>query len=178
MSYPGRMGGVVKAGTKKLVEEFFVHKFPIAEVWDCAPLLVQNFDEWHAERIQELGQHLDSNALVKKSSDKGEAVAAKFMNTYLHQLMKYESCRPLWEKLHLPLDRRILVALGRLKRSSKSRALSSVNTILHKPPYSIPYTEYLQVQHALLGLIAELNGRPKAKVKLRSRIELNLLWAE
>jgi len=100
------------------------------------------------------------------------------MNTFLHQLMKYEPCRPLWNHLHLPLDRRILEALGRLKRSTNSRALGHVEEILEKPPYSITYSEYLEVQRALLDLLTELNGRPRSEVKLKSRIELNLLWAE
>jgi hypothetical protein len=44
--------------------------------------------------------------------------------------------------------------------------------------YSLKYVEYLQVQRALSDFIAELNGRPGCQIKLRSRIELNLLWAE
>jgi len=181
MSFPGRMGGVVRAGTKKAVEEYFVHRFPIEEIWDGAPQVAQRFDGWHRKWVRELGRHMVSRGLIKKRKDRGEAVAAKFLNTYLHQLMKYQPCRPLWNQLHLPLDSRILEALWRLRQDTQSRALEQVEEILRslrKRPYSATYSQYLRVQRALLNLLAELNGRPRNEVKLKSRIELNLLWAE
>jgi hypothetical protein len=178
MSYPGRMGGIVKAGTKKAVEEFFVETFQLEAIWDEAPKLALRFEDWHAKEVKDLGRYLNDRNLVKRKQDKGEAVAAKFLNTYLYQLMKYDACRPLWKHLHLPLDKRVLAALVSLKRRMKSRSLSQVGDILNKPPYSITLPEYLRVQRALLGFIGELNNRPRSVVKLRSRIELNLLWAE
>ena len=178
MSYPGRMGGVVKSGTKKVVETYFVEEFPIREVWDKAAFIRRRFDRWHEDRVQELGRRIQRRHLVKKESDLGEAVAAKFLNTYLHQLMKYEQCRKLWDELHLPLDKRILLSLTRLRRSTKSSALNRVALILRKAPYSLKYNEYVQVQHALHDFIKELNRRPGCEIRLKSRIELNLLWAE
>lgn len=178
MSYPGRMSGVVEKGTKKAVEEFFVQNFPIGEVWEGAEQIAGEFDKWHANRVKQLGRHIEHHNLVKKKQDRAEAIAAKLFNTYCHQLMKYQPCRPLWNHLHLPLDRRILVALGRLKRRTHSMALNHVSEILKKAPYSLAYREYLQVQHALADLILELNARPHTEVQLKSRIELNLLWAE
>jgi hypothetical protein len=93
MSYPGRMGGVVKAGTKKVVEQYFIVDFPIQDIWDKAGLISRTFDRWHEKRVHELGRHIRRRGLVKKKSDLGEALAAKFLNTYMHQLMKYEQCR-------------------------------------------------------------------------------------
>jgi hypothetical protein len=177
MSYPGRMGGIVRAGTKKAVEEFFVQRFPLEEIWDDSPKLALNFDNWHAEEVTSLGRYLNNRKLIKRKQDRSEAVAAKFLNTYLYQLMKYDACRPLWKQLHLPLDKRVLVALGSLKRQMKSHALSQVSDALNKPPYSITLSEYKDVQRALFGLISELNNRPRSEVKMKSRIELNLLWA-
>jgi hypothetical protein len=178
MSYPGRMGGIVKAGTKKAVEEYFVGDFPIEEIWDEAGQIRRRFDQWHEKRVHELGGRIQRLGLVKKKSDLREALAAKFLNTYMHQLMKYEQCRLLWDELHLPLDKRILVALSRLQRGMKSSASKRVATILRKPPYSLPYREYIEVQRALTDFIDELNARTRCQIKLRSRIELNLLWAE
>jgi hypothetical protein len=178
MSFPGRMGGVVKAGTKKAVERYFVQRFPIATLWSEARQIARRFDEWHRERVWELGKHLERRGLIKRRTDRSEAVAAKFLNTYLHQLMKYAPCRPLWNHLHLPLDRRILMSLQRLRRNTESQALLQVHETLRKPPYSIRYSQYLQVQRALQTLLKELNRRPGSKVKLVSRIELNLLWVE
>jgi hypothetical protein len=177
MSYPELMGGIVKAGTKKAVEKHFVRDFPIEEIWDKAGQISRRFDRWHQKRVHELGGRIRRRGLVKKKSDLGEALAAKFLNTYMHQLMKYEHCRLLWDELHLPLDKRILVALGRLQRGMKSSALKRIATILRKPPYSLTYREYIDVQHALADFINELNGRTRCQIKLRSRIELNLLWA-
>ena len=92
--------------------------------------------------------------------------------------MKYEECRLLWDELHLPLDKRILVALCRLQRGMKSLALKRVALILRKSPYSLTYGEYIQVQRALRDFFTELNDRPNCQIRLGSRIELNLLWAE
>jgi len=170
------MGGVVTAGTKKAVAEYFVDDFPMGDVWENASKIAKRFDHWHERRVRELGKCIQGR--VKKRSDRCEALAAKFFNTFMHQLMKYEPCRPLWQHLHLPLDKRILVALGRLKRSVGSLALEEVAGILRNPPYVITYAEYLQVQHALGNLLTELNRRPRSEIKLKSRIELNLLWAE
>lgn len=178
MSYPGRMGGVVKTGTKKVVENYFVTDFPIEDIWDEAGLISRTFDRWHEKRVHELGRRIRQRGLVKKKSDLGEALAAKFLNTFMHQLMKYQQCRLLWDGLHLPLDKRILVALGRLRRGMKSSALKRVAVIFRKSPYSLTYGEYIQVQHALSDFITELNDRPRCQIRLRSRIELNLLWAQ
>ncbi len=180
MSYPGRMGGVVRAGTKKAVEKYFVKRFPMADVWNNPTQIARRFDRWHGERVRELGRRI-SKRIKRKGTDRGQAVAAKFLNTYLHQLMKYKRCSPLWEQLHLPLDRRTIEALESLKRDTGSRALEQANETLlkaQKAPYSIRYAEYLKMQRALLDLLGELNRRPQSEVKLKSRIELNLLWAE
>jgi hypothetical protein len=108
MSYPGRMGGVVKSGTKKAVERYFVQSFPMGDVWKNASVIAKRFDRWHEQRVNELGHHIQNR--VKKRNDRAVALAAKFFNTFMHQLMKHEQCRPFWKHLHLPLDRRVFVA--------------------------------------------------------------------
>jgi hypothetical protein len=168
------MGTVLKKGTKKAVEEHFVEKFPLKTVWEDAPRVAHRFDRWHKKRVQELSSTLNTGKRVKNKSDRGEAVAAKFLNTFLHQLMKYEPCRPLYKALHLPLDRRIFDAL----RSMKSPALEPIIAVLRRPPYSISYAQYIQVQEALSKLVDSLNDRRGVKYKLTSRIELNLLWVK
>lgn len=178
MSYPGRMGGVVKAGTKKAVEWYFMKEFPIETVWTNAGRIAHRFDGWHQARVHELGNCLERGAFVKKKTDRGVAIAAKLLNTFMHQLMKYEPCRPLWHRLHLPLDRRILKVLLKIRRSAESRALKGVEEVLRKPPYSLTHDEYIQVQRALRHLLRELNNRRQSQVKLTSPIELNLLWVE
>jgi hypothetical protein len=107
--------------------------------------------------------------------DARQAVSAKFLDTFMHQLMKYEQCRPLWPVLHLPLDSRVFAALRRLKPSS----LSEVQDLFSASPYSRRYEKHLNIQRALLRLIREFNDRPNAEFKIHSRVELNcLLWIE
>lgn len=153
MSYPGRMGGIVKAGTKKAVEDFFVETFPLEAMSSHAHRIARSFEEWHSDQVRKLGRQLDRRKLIKGRQNRCEAVAAKFLNTYMFQLMKYNFCRPLWNRLHLPLDRRILAALASLRRQTKSRALSTVRDVFHRPPYSITPREYERVQQALLSFI-------------------------
>jgi len=172
MSYPGRMSGLVTEGTKRSVEQYFVEAFPLKEIWDDALKIALSFDEWHDERIKELSQVLHEKKCLKDKHNRVEALAAKFLNTFLFQLVKYEQCRPLWNVLHLPLDGRVLKKL----RSLCSPALQSIGGILSSPPYSLSYAEYIQVQDALSQLVVELNRRPDVEFRLESRIELNLLW--
>jgi hypothetical protein len=108
---------------------------------------------------------------VPKYND-AQAVAAKFLNTFMHQLMKYEPCRTLWKALHLPLDARVFAALRPLPAAS----LSSIRSELALSPYTLNYASYLRVQRALLDLVNELNRRPGAEFRMSSRIELNWLW--
>jgi hypothetical protein len=56
MSYSGRLGGVVMAGTKKVVEKYFIADFPIQDIWDKAGLIRRTFYHWHKKRVHELGQ--------------------------------------------------------------------------------------------------------------------------
>lgn len=175
MSYPPRMSGVVvQAGAKLAVEQHFVNKFPLRLIWKDAPRVANRFDRWHKKRAQELGSTLNAGEWLKNKSNRVEAVAVKFLNTFLHQLMKYKPCRPLWKALHLTLDRKVFDQL----RSLNSPALEPIEVILKKPPYSISYAQYIQIQRALSRLVAELNKRPDVEYKLTSRIELNVLWAK
>ncbi len=108
-----------------------------------------------------------------------DAVAAKLLNTFMHQLMKYEWSRFLWKDLHLPLDQGTFGALRRLARATHSKALQEeqMSEILRQNPYTIDPEGYELVQKQLWGLIGELNLGREKELKLTSRIELNLLWA-
>jgi hypothetical protein len=173
MSYPGSMSRgkkpVVRAGTKKALEDYYAEQFPMSNLWSCSDQLVSSYDAWHRERTREMAEAIRSR--VAQHND-AQAVAAKFLNTFMHQLMKYESCRTLWESLHLTLDTRIFVALRKLPATS----LVGIRSELASSPYTLNYTSYLRVQRALLDFVNELNGRPGAEFHMSSRIELNWLW--
>lgn len=173
MSYPGSMSRgntpVVRKGTKVALEEHFATKFPLREVWLSASQVADRYEDWHQTRTGEIAKALEAHIPKRNNT---MAVAAKFLNTFMHQLMKYEPCRALWPKLHLPLDARVFGALARMRAPS----LSGVQPSLLKSPYSLPYVAHLDIQRALWVFMQELNARPSAEFKFGSRIELNWLW--
>lgn len=91
MSYPSGMTHppkpVVTGTTKKTVEDYFANKFPLHEVWDDATRVAATFEAWHLRRVQEMAKAIKTHV---PRHNKREAVAAKFLNAFLHQLMKYE----------------------------------------------------------------------------------------
>lgn len=173
MSYPGSMSRgmkpVVSQGTKLSLEDYFREVFPIQEVWSSAASIGHQYDTWHRDRVDEIGSHIDS--LVSPHNIPA-SVAAKFLNTFMHQLMKYEQARPLFPYLHLPLDARVFTKLSRIK----SQSLESFRELLRRSPYSIPYAHHEEIQIGLLRFIEELNARPRVGFRVVSRIELNFLW--
>lgn len=173
MSYPGSMSRgnapVVLKGTKAALEDFFALRFPLRDVWLSSSQVADRYEDWHYTRTEEIAKALEGS-ISKRTNPM--AVAAKFLNTYMHQLMKYEPCRSLWPKLHLPLDARVFAALARLR----SPSLSAVESLFAGSPYLLPYVAHLDIQRALWNLVQELNARPRAEFKIGSRIELNWLW--
>jgi len=160
---------VVEKHTKKLVEAHLLEEFPISDIWNPESFAFTDFETWHAERINAMALAIEHKVLSRNGPT---AVAAKFINTFLHQLTKYEAARPLLPYLHLPLDRRVF---GKL-RTLKSPALSSFKQELKGSPYSLAYAQHLGIQAALLNLLNELNARNGATYTFSARIELNWLW--
>jgi len=180
MSYPGSMSRgkspILEGGTKKYIENEFFPTF-LSGLWDTVDIVADQFDDWHEKQTISLGRSLSLKRLLGNPGY-GEAVGAKLINTFMYQLMKYDHFRPLWSKLHLPLDRMMINALSELE----SPALCPVKDTLNDYkgcPYRITYKkEYKPIQEALWQLVAELNKRPDVGYNLTSRIELNLLWAD
>jgi len=173
MSYPGSMSRgekqVVTKGTKEKLETYFATTFPMEEVWSSAKTLTGSYEKWHKKRTAEIASALGDHVA---NQNVPSSVAAKFLNTFMYQLMKYEPCRPLLPVLHLPLDRHVFDALHRLK----SPALKSVSSAFESSPYALSYKDYSEIQCALLLFIEELNKRQKIEYKVKFRIELNWLW--
>jgi len=176
MSWPGSMmqgkKQILKAGAPKAVEKYFKDKFPIRELWDNPDSIANDYDKWHCERSKELSEAIknckgyESNIL--------ETVAAKLLDTYMHQLMKHPKFRSIYPKLHLPLD-------GRAFRELKKEFISfcgkdQITDILEKSPYMINRDEYEKLQEAMTNYIKELQAIPNTGIKWSSRIELNWLW--
>ncbi|MGV8991279.1 MAG: hypothetical protein ACOH1Q_07735 [Thiobacillus sp.] len=173
MSYPGSMSRgkkpVVTAGTKARLEEYFHDSFPLDNVWIAAAAIEIDYESWHQARVAEIAKHIIGYVA---SNNEPESVAAKFLNTFMHQLMKYEEARPLFGCLHLPLDARVFSKLRRVNSS----ALRDFKVTFELSPYSLPYATHTAIQAALRSFIDELNARPTVGFQVRSRIELNWLW--
>ena len=177
LSYPGRMS--VRAGTKKDLEDFFATEFPMSELRDNAIGVASSYDNWHSQRVTAIGEFLERKSHLRNPhNDKSIVVAAKFLDTFMHQLMKYEWARPLWKQLHLPLDSIVLTAF-RGMRSEESPAAAKIKSCVGtRTAYSISYKEYQYVQDTLWEFVEELNGRPGVEFQVQSRIELNYLWLQ
>jgi hypothetical protein len=141
----------------------------MATVWDTASAIALNYDAWHSARVNEIAAHIATNV---STHNVRESVAAKFFNTFMHQLMKYEQARPLFTCLHLPLDARVFDKLRRIRFPSHT----SLRATFIRSPYALPYAQHLTVQAALWQFVAELNARSDAGFRVTSRIELNWLW--
>jgi len=177
MSYPSSMSRgprqVVKKGAKRKIEVYFAAKFPLSALGADVGQVVGHYDAWHKHQTRALGSFLvDKQGLGNMRND-SLAVAAKLINTFMHQLMKYDQFRPLWPQLHLPLDGRIFRAFARIDSPAIRKIREHVGT---KTAYMISYSEYELVQDTLWQFIAELNHRPGAEFQVTSRIELNYLW--
>jgi hypothetical protein len=173
MSYPGSMSRgkkpVVRKDTKKALENYFCKNFPMEEVWGSAKNnLADTYDKWHRKRVEEIS---DAIGPYVSSHNQPLSVSAKFLNTFMHQLMKYEPTRPLFSKLHLPLDSRVFSKFRIIQSSALKRL-----TFFNQSPYAISYDLHGQIQKTLWEFIDELNARPDAEFSISSRIELNWLW--
>lgn len=178
MSYPASMSRgknppLVSNGEKKpkvSIEKYFIGRFPLADIFNGS---IGDYDEWHRAQAIALGNLLKRHQHIGKERD-SRGVAVKFINTYMHQLMKYEHARYLWSKLHLPLDQKIFNQLKKIDLNS----LATVRDLLRQSPYKLNYASHLKIQAALTSLAKELNMRKEAEYQIGSRIELNWLWSK
>jgi len=182
MSYPGAMSRqsqgsqIVIAGTKAALSEYFEENFPIEELWDQK--LLKDFDSWHQNRVEEISKTVTEKYMGNKKNNP-DAISAKFLNTFMHQLMKYEKFRYLYEKLHLPLDRKVFEALSRNLCGKVPGSLQILARKYVTQAYSIDYDQYRKIQKELESLWKSYNeNEPLSKeCKLKARIELNcVLW--
>lgn len=170
MSYPSSMSRgkrpVVMKGTKALVEDYFVQRFVLAELEKIE--VAQEYEKWHFTLTRELARYICKNV---HNYNEPMPVAAKFVNTFMHQLTKYPEARHLLPFLHAPLDARVFTKL----RKSKAAALSRCQLVLKQSPYSLRYRHHLRIQKQLLVWVKELNERANTNIRV-SRIDFNWLW--
>lgn len=179
MSYPGGMSRgrhqIVKAGTKAALLKYFEEKFPIKELWEKSSSL-KDFDSWHKQRVKEISKTV-TKRYKGTPQNNPDAISVKFLNTFMHQLMKYEKFRYLYKKLHLPLDRQVFEALTRNSYGIISEKLQRLAQEYGNKAYSIDYSQYTEIQKHLESLWESYNRLLLKDCKLQARIELNcVLW--
>ncbi|MBI4670043.1 MAG: hypothetical protein HY741_00010 [Chloroflexi bacterium] len=145
LSYPGRMAGgmrpIVTKGAKENIEKYFVSTFPNNRIWLDLAEIGANYDEWHRNESYLLSEYLERGRYLDDPGNTSSVVATKFINTFMHQLMKYEHFRPLWTKIHLPLDSQVFSGFQSLRRTLPNCvALENINRIARlKSAYSISF---------------------------------------
>jgi len=177
MAWPGHMEPILKKGTKSDVEIFFAAKVNLA----C--LLKKNIkqtglDDWHSATVNCLADRLTKHINPRRESPpySAQAVAAKLVNVFLHQLIKYKPFAHLYPYLHLPLDSQVW---PEIKKAITSERRCQLKTILEKNPYTLSYDdEYIKIQKILWEVLDSLFTNDVLLQYGRSRILLNsTLWA-
>jgi allophanate hydrolase subunit 1 len=180
MYWSPRLSSILIKGARRVIEEKYftdLNNFPIVELWENGKEISKIFDTWHKKRIEEINDIVGS--FKRQNNYTKDAISAKLLNTYIHQLMKYQKLQVnLFNVIHLPLDNVVFQELNRLKDSLQ--VLNNINDIIKngaKCAYQITYDEYLTTQNELWKVVNEINNRPGMEYKIESRIELNYLWA-
>lgn len=101
-------------------------------------------------------------------------ITAKFIDTFMHQMMKYEDYRDLYGVIFLPLDG---IVTPKLKKMFKEEGLmdNGLDTFFELGPYKIDDGVYYLVQEKLNDLATQVGARIGKSI---FRIDLNVLWAE
>jgi hypothetical protein len=179
LSWPGRMWPILRTGAKNNAEEYFTSDAFLTKLREIWQGRVGAYDSWHERRVPELAASIAEKVTTRNAPGipyRPETVAAKLLDTFMHQLVKYPEYRFLWADLHLVLDNKVFAVLHTLARGSV--ALRAVDDILIQNPYTISGEQYKRVQTQLREFVEELNSRPGQEFGLGSRIQLNILWAD
>jgi hypothetical protein len=175
MATPGSFYGRVLAekGTRDQVEDYFVQRFPLSDLYNRA-VTGAEYPQLHQEAIKSLSTLVEGRIKQLPGHNRRLAfpISAKLVDTFMHQLMKYEQFRYLYRALFLPLDRRVLTSIS--KRSIDGikipDELSDLGKRYRNDAYSIPKNYYNRIQEGLLTLLPHFE-------QLEARIELNcVLW--
>jgi len=174
MSYPGRFGGKLRGGAKEAIQEHFENVYP-----GKLQAQIANYEVWHKKRVNQLSHVIKKGNYRQDENDTSFALSAKLVNTFMHQLMKYDRFRYLYKSLHLPLDRTVFQRL--------CRAENDHNELHHLRELVRPFTmhayrfgaeTYAQIQEELWGVVNYFNANVLPEnCQIYSRIDLNcLLW--
>jgi len=185
ISWPGRMSDMLATGAKKAAEDWFGDNVQLANM-KCIKSQAA-YDVWHKKAVsklaQALGEYVNEFPSVKKQRKKvnskrspyqSEPIAAKLVDTFMHQLVKYPPFHGLYGYLHLPIDEIVRARL----QEWRDTHFSGCQDILGCNVYTISYAEHMMIQERLWDLVdGEFEGCQEDFG--RSRVWLNApLWAD
>lgn len=160
--YPGGMTRgktriVIKKNKEQVINFFGAGEFKIP--------LQRTFEDDHKKICSELSKILKLNPIRKQLNK--ETVAAKFVDTFLYQLTKFDEYYYLSKKLNLIIDNRVITKLRKISDNELKIFLDSYPNSV----YEATYHQYqdLQIQ------ITEFIQRSKNPFILK-KIDLNILW--
>ena len=176
MSYPGRFGGKLRGGAKKAIQSHFEKVYP-----DELQAQIENYDAWHKDLVDQLSQVIEEGNYRQDENDTSFALSVKLVNTFMHQLMKYDRFRYFYKKIHLPLDKSVFVSIYRIIPKHDRTELHSLRELVRphrKRSYEFGENEYKEIQEKLWIMIKYFNEVVLPKnCQICSRIDLNcLLW--
>lgn len=186
MSYPGAMSmqpkgkQIVISGTKKDLEKYFEENFQ--KLWDKKFKTQQAYDGWHKRWTEKIAKEVIRSKHGNKKNN-NDAISAKFLDTFMHQLIKCERFRYLHKYLHLPLDGQVFKKLAQeldgIENPQSLKKLQDIAQEYKNHAYRLDYKVYQEIQKKLDVLKKYLNNVLKSKgMKLKSRVDLNcILWA-
>ncbi len=180
LSWPGRMHPILVKDAKKDTEGYFISRLfhtRLCKVWTGN---VRDYDLWYEACVEQLKDSIAKKVTPHNAQGTRycpKTVAAKLMDAFMYQLMKYQECRYLWPVLHLVLDNKIFASLRAHMTNRHALQGEPIGEILRKNPYTITFGEYQTVQKHLREFIQELNRRVGMEFELNSPIQLNILWA-
>jgi len=175
MSYPGRFSGpLLRGGAKQAIFIHFQNTFPQRLL-----MQIENYDAWHINEVNQLSQLIEEENYRQDNNDSSFVLSAKLVNTFMHQLMKYDRFRYLYKDLHLPLDRTVFQRLCRAENDhNELHHLREIVRPFAMYPYRFGAETYKQIQEQLWGLVHYFNANVLSEnCQIYSRIDLNcLLW--
>lgn len=157
MSWPGHMHPMLQAGAKNKVEKFWLNNVDLRELQGIS---TQNgYDRWHEKTTCSLAEWMETNRVLRRRTRvavrndpdgreySASAIAAKLIDTFVHQLSKHPPFHGLYLYLHLPYDE---VVRGRLcgiaRRMAMLEDLAELSEIPARNAYTLGYHEYSRIQ--------------------------------
>jgi len=174
MSYPGRFGGKLRARAKSAIQGHFEERYPV-----MLRAQINNYDRWHRNRVVCISRVIEEGNYKQDNNDTYFALSAKLLNTFMHQLIKYDRFRYLYKSLHLPLDRTVFHCLCKVENDhNELRHLRELIEPLAMYAYRFDAETYTQIQEELWQVVNHFNTNVLPKnCQIYSRIDLNcLLW--